>query len=129
MNGFRILWVEDHLDTLTALARVLQLRGHSVATAHSLAEARPLIAQNEFDVLLADIILPDGSGLELPQLIRRHNPACCCVAVSAHGRREQIARGLGAGFDYYLVKPVLMEALDEILDKCRPADRPQVTRR
>jgi DNA-binding response OmpR family regulator len=120
MNGqsLSILLVEDDRDTAYVLTRILQRRGFVMLTARCLADARDLCKRNGFDVLLADIGLPDGSGLELPRLVRQHHPHVCCVALSGHGRNEDVEQGLDAGFDHYLVKPVMMEDLERVLDHC-----------
>lgn len=110
-----ILWVEDNRDTLVAVARLLHIRGHVVRMANSLAEAQQLIENHRFNVLITDVSLSDGSGLDLPALIRERNPTVCCVAVSGRGLPDDIARGLAAGFDHYLVKPFAIESLDELL--------------
>src|SRR5438093_441262 len=64
-HGMKILLVEDDRDTLYYLSLILRLNGHEVITAASLAEARAVAVQERFHLLISDIELPDGSGLEL----------------------------------------------------------------
>ena len=59
------LLVEDHSSTAEVLKRLLLRAGHQVQTADSLAEARRWLAKGDFDLLISDLGLPDGSGLEL----------------------------------------------------------------
>ena len=66
----RILLVEDHEDTFVAMSRLLQKFGHDVRGARSMAEARNVADEGAFDLLLCDIGLPDGSGLELIRELR-----------------------------------------------------------
>src|SRR5205807_318265 len=61
----RILLVDDHQDTCTALERLLVRRGHLVAAAHNVRSAMEAAAGNTFDLLISDIALPDGTGTEL----------------------------------------------------------------
>ena len=61
----RILLVEDHPDTLRVMARLLKSLGYGVVTAASVAEALHQMDAEEFDLLVSDIGLPDGSGLDI----------------------------------------------------------------
>ena len=65
-----ILLVEDNADTLNYLSRMLALRGHDIHTADSLVSAFRVASEVNFDVLVSDIELPDGSGLELMWTLR-----------------------------------------------------------
>lgn len=67
----RILVVEDHLDTLTCLSKLLELRGHDVASASTLTTARELCEHGKFDFVICDLGLPDGDGCEIGEIARR----------------------------------------------------------
>src|SRR5205814_4217557 len=66
----RILLVDDHQDTCTALERLLVPRGHLVAAAHNVRSAMETAARSPFDLLISDIALPDGTGTELMTYLR-----------------------------------------------------------
>src|SRR5262249_23637181 len=66
-QSMRILLVEDHEDTNRALTKLLRRRGYFVQSAMSIESAVELSASQEFDVLISDLGLPDGSGIELMQ--------------------------------------------------------------
>src|SRR5207302_6324402 len=66
----RILLVDDHQDTCTALERLLVRRGHLVAAAHNMRSAMEAATRNHFDLLISDIALPDGTGMELMTCLR-----------------------------------------------------------
>ena len=66
----KILMVEDNKDTLNYLSQTLMQRGHLVRTASNLAMALRVAAEAEFELLISDIDLPDGSGLELMWRLR-----------------------------------------------------------
>src|SRR5580658_1878477 len=78
----RILLVEDHADTACALSRLLQAHGHRVETTTTLAAAIQVGTTENFDVMVADITLPDGSGLSLPQRLKAKNNSLQAIALS-----------------------------------------------
>jgi signal transduction histidine kinase/ActR/RegA family two-component response regulator len=112
-SGLRILLVEDNKDTLMYLALVLEARGHKVTTAKRLSEALQAAAEHRFDLIVSDIELPDGSGLELMrQLNWRGQPA---IALSGYGSEEDIRASRQAGFAEHLTKPVEISKLEETI--------------
>jgi CheY-like chemotaxis protein len=105
-----ILVVDDHKDTLFSMKVLLKRLGFEVLTAKNMDEALDIAEKRHFDILLSDIGLPDGSGLELLRKIRarRDVPA---LALSGFGMDEDIERSRGAGFADHLVKPVSLDRL------------------
>jgi len=112
----RILLVDDHVDTCTALERLLVRRGHLVAAAHNVRSAMEAAAQSSFDLLISDIALPDGTGIELMSYLRAmsHIPG---IAISGFGMNGDIEKSFEAGFAEHLVKPVKMESLEAAIDR------------
>lgn len=92
-----ILLVEDHADTRETLQRYLQSKGYEVLSAGSLVEAISIAATMRFDVLVSDIGLPDGNGVELiSEMKRRVNvPA---IAISGYFQPENEASYLRGRF-------------------------------
>jgi signal transduction histidine kinase len=117
----RILLVDDHLDTCTALERLLVRRGHLVAAAHNVRSAMEAAARSPFDLLISDIALPDGSGTELMTYLRAisHIPG---IAISGFGMNGDIEKSFEAGFAEHLVKPVKMENLEAAIDRVMAAN-------
>jgi signal transduction histidine kinase/CheY-like chemotaxis protein len=112
-TGLKILLVEDNADTLCYLDLILRRHGDDVTAASTLAAARRALAGGDFDLLISDIELPDGSGLELLRELRgRTLPA---IALSGYGAEEDLRESRSAGFAIHLIKPVLAEALDEAI--------------
>jgi DNA-binding response OmpR family regulator len=103
----RVLVVDDNRDTTEALGRLLCMQGFEVELAHSFHEARAQLRQS-FDVLVADVRLPDGSGLEL---LREAGEKTRGIAMSGMGSRDDVQRSLDAGFTLHLLKPFEMERL------------------
>lgn len=114
----RVLLVEDHHDTGTQLKRLLVRRGYTVTLSSSVAEARAeMESGTDFDVLVSDIGLPDGEGLELMQPFQSAagDRPTAGIALSGYGMAEDIAQSEQAGFDYHLTKPVDISELDKCL--------------
>src|SRR6266513_336172 len=116
----RILLVDDHLDTCTALERLLVRRGHLVAAAHNVRSAMETAARNSFDLLISDIALPDGTGTELMAYLGAMSriPG---IAISGFGMNGDIEKSIEAGFAEHLVKPVKMENLEAAIDRVMTA--------
>jgi PAS domain S-box-containing protein len=109
----RLMVVEDHADTANTLLRLLTRYGYHVESADCVEGALELARKHEFDVIVTDIGLPDGNGVDLFQQIRsepgRHNLRG--VALSGFGTEEDVARSKAAGFDDHLTKPVDFSSL------------------
>jgi len=110
-SSLRILLVDDHPDTCAALERLLTLRGHSVVAAHSMRTALAAAARDSFDLLISDVGLPDGNGMDLLRYLRAMRPIRG-IAISGFGMDADINKSLEAGFAEHLVKPVKLEKLE-----------------
>jgi DNA-binding response OmpR family regulator len=111
----QILLVEDHRDTRLALAKLLTRFGHDVAPAENVHEALTLLDTVAFDALLSDIGLPDGDGLALVQEAKRRQNFRTTIAITALASTDDRERGLQAGFDHYLTKPLEVSRLRSVL--------------
>ena len=111
-----ILLVEDHADTARVMSRLLRRLGHTVEMSDSVAGALQLAQSGEFDVLLSDIGLPDGTGLELIRQIRQTNdmPA---IALTGFGMDDDITKCKEAGFTAHLTKPVNFQRLEMVIQQ------------
>jgi PAS domain S-box-containing protein len=105
VRGLRILLVEDHDDTRRTLSRLIERWGHQVTTAATLAEGFQQAAENQFDLLVSDLGLPDGHGNDLMRSLHQTR-GLRGIAVSGFGTDEDVARSLDAGFELHLAKPV-----------------------
>ncbi len=110
----RILLVDDHEDTLSLMRMMLERRGYVVATAGSVAEAVEQAQAHPPDLLISDIGLPDGSGVDLLQRLRAGRPILG-IALSGFGRDSDVQRSKEAGFLAHLTKPVNVQRLHEII--------------
>ena len=85
-RSLRILLVDDHQDTCAALERLLNRRGHLVAAMQNMRSAMEAATRNQFDLLISDIALPDGSGIELMTCLRAIS-GIRGIAISGFGMR------------------------------------------
>jgi PAS domain S-box-containing protein len=115
--ALRLLLVEDHEPTLAVLKRLLVRAGHQVVTAGSVAAARAAAESGQFDVVISDLGLSDGTGIEVMGQLRALDPRLRGIALSGYGMEEDLKRSLDAGFSAHLVKPVDFEQLQRALRK------------
>jgi PAS domain S-box-containing protein len=110
-EGVKILLVEDHGDTSRALVRLLNKQGYEVQTADSVASGLEAVRNGEFQLLVCDIGLPDGTGFQLMEEVRKYSrtPA---LALSGFGMEEDVAKSRLAGFEGHLTKPVNFQKLE-----------------
>src|SRR5205814_5478391 len=115
-RSLRILLVDDHSDTCTALERLLVRRGHLVAATHNVRSAMEAAVRNQFDLLISDVALPDGTGMDL---MRQVHAICRMpgIAISGFGNNGDIEKSLQAGFADHLVKPIKLETLEAAIER------------
>jgi len=100
-----ILVVEDDKELQTLNCNMLKRRGgYNVYLADNLKEAQAIIAITHLDIILLDIMLPDGSGLDFLKKLRRDKKIPVLI-LSAKGKIEERIEGLTAGGDAYMPKP------------------------
>jgi PAS domain S-box-containing protein len=107
----RVLLVEDHGDTARVVRRILEMEGHKVAWAGDVASALQNAASDAFDLLISDVGLPDGSGLDLMRELRSRGHKLPGIALSGYGQEDDVAQSRRAGFIAHMVKPMNMEQL------------------
>ncbi|MGE5608431.1 MAG: PAS domain S-box protein [Bacillota bacterium] len=112
----RILLVEDHPDTLRIVSKLLGMIGYEVVTATGMQEALTLASQGKFDLLVSDIGLPDGSGLDVMRILKKRL-GIKGVALSGFGQAEDLRQSREAGFLEHLVKPVSFEKLESVIHR------------
>jgi PAS domain S-box-containing protein len=113
----RILIVDDNRDSARTMARILELDGHDVFCVYNGLAVSEQVATFHPDVLLVDIGLPGLDGYQVARKIRQDfaKETLMLIAVTGYGGEDNHARAKGAGFDHYLVKPVNLKALQELL--------------
>jgi len=101
----RILVVEDDVSLGAALAGVLAGDGHEVRWTQTAAAARALLADAEPDLVLLDLGLPDGDGIDVCAEIRDQHPGTVIVVVTARTDEADAVRALDGGADDFVLKP------------------------
>lgn len=114
----RILLVDDHVDTREAMQKLLVRKGYHVEVAGDVSSGFEMARTRAFDLLISDIGLPDGSGVELMQKIRKISPLPG-IALSGFGMQHDIERSKEAGFLEHLTKPINFNHLQAVISKCR----------
>src|SRR5688572_24893403 len=100
-----VLVVEDHVDTLRYLSRLLRLQGYAVKEATTYGEALAAMERDPCEILVSDVSLPDCSGLDLMRELRQRHVAVRGVAVSGHTGPEHVRAAKEAGFEHHVAKP------------------------
>ena len=123
----RILYIEDEEINRALLRAVLQrapdlrLRSAALLEARTLAQARAILAEREIDIVLLDVRLPDGSGLDLLREIKSRNPNLGVVVMSASVLPEEREQAMKAGSDAFVAKPYVPGDLLATLQHMLPA--------
>ncbi|MGJ7488988.1 sigma-54-dependent transcriptional regulator [Variovorax sp. ZT4R33] len=125
----QILVVDDEPDLRTLYELTLLREGYRVEAAGSVAEAAQHLQAERFDVVITDMRLPDGLGMEILQRIQREQRSERCVVMTAYGSAENAVEALKAGAFDYLTKPVDLKQFRGVVAsavQARPAPaRPQ----
>jgi signal transduction histidine kinase len=112
----RLLYVEDHRETLAAVTELLERDGHRIFGARTVREALLQAEKNECDMVLSDLGLPDGTGFDLMSEIRRRYgwPG---IAISGFGMNPDLRESEAAGFVRHLIKPIDIATLRQTIQE------------
>lgn len=110
-GAMRILLVEDEEKLSSFVMRGLAEHGYAVDTAYKKAEAERLAADNDYDLVILDVMLPDGSGMDFAKWMRSHEYTGPIIMLTALSGTSDKVKGLDAGADDYLPKPFAFEEL------------------
>lgn len=111
-----LLLVEDHQDTARVMRRVLETAGYAVVHAGNVAQARKLATERKFDLVISDVGLPDGTGLDLMRDLRDKH-GLTGIALSGFGTESDICASKAAGFSEHLTKPIEWERLRDAITR------------
>lgn len=106
----RILVVDDDKDVRSLLVRALEREGHAIVTASSLRSAQQNLSP-DIELVILDVGLPDGSGIELCRQLRAQSVTAPILMLTARTQVELRVEGLNAGADDYLAKPFAVAEL------------------
>ncbi|HAK88597.1 MAG: DNA-binding response regulator [Nitrospirae bacterium GWC2_46_6] len=127
----KILVIDDDTDILKVLKANLELHKFDVATAASWSEGQKAIALNKPDVLILDLMLPDGDGIDICRTLRVQYPALPIIMLTAKDKISDKVIGLESGADDYVVKPFetleLIARIKACLRRTKTAAEEQIT--
>jgi DNA-binding response OmpR family regulator len=115
MARLRVLFVDDEEELVGTVVERLAFRGIEATGALSGAEALRLIGEQDFDVVVLDVKMPGLSGFDVLRTVRQERPGLSVVFLTGHGAEEDAREGLRMGAFDYLVKPINIDALVQIL--------------
>jgi CheY-like chemotaxis protein len=120
-KSLRVLLVEDHEDSNYSLTQLLKKRGYEVCSTRSVATALEAAEQFNFDVLVSDMGLPDGTGNDIITTLTSKRPVFG-IALTGYGMESDIQQSAAAGFAHHLIKPADLKQLDELIQSGQPAN-------
>lgn len=112
----KIMLLEDDFFLRDGLCELLTKEGYTVESAETCNKGYILLEQNYFDLVILDVMLPDGSGLDICHALRKQENDVPILFLTACDEEYQIVRGLDAGADDYVTKPFKMQ---EFLSRVR----------
>ena len=115
MPDARVLIIDDEPDLVELVALTLGRMGLASQSAGTLRDAQRLVLAESFDLVLCDMRLPDGDGLELLEWLQARRPGLPCAVITAHGNVETAVRALKLGAFDFLSKPLDLGALRRLI--------------
>lgn len=111
MDQARVLVVDDEKDFNETIVKRLKRRGFIAETALSGPDALSVLARQEFDVALLDIMMPGMDGIEVLREVKKRYPGMEVILLTGHASVESGVQGMSIGANAYLIKPVDFEEL------------------
>jgi signal transduction histidine kinase len=111
MTGDRVLIVDDEESVAITMQAILEMDGHEVATASSVSEATALVQARDYDLVLSDLRLEDGDGIQVLAETRRRSPETVGIILTGYASLDSAVKALREGAYDYLVKPCDVEEL------------------
>lgn len=119
---FRILLIEDNVDANDTLHALLTQEGHAIASAFDGPTGLAMAKEHRYDVIICDIGLPGMDGYEVVKQLRQEalKPLPCLIALTGYNQLENRARAKQVGIDHYLVKPIAIDVLLNLIASSVP---------
>jgi CheY-like chemotaxis protein len=111
MEQLRVLLVDDEEELVTTLVERLEIRGHTAVGVLTGQEAIARVKDQVFDVAVLDLKMPGEDGVEIMKLLKRICPGLPIILLTGHMSEGASERGIQAGADDYIIKPVNIEDL------------------
>lgn len=111
MNPSKILLIEDEPNIRLMISEMLSAEGHAISAVGDCAQAQELLFESNFDIVMTDVNLPDGSGLDLCQKVKAETPHVRVLLMTGFNIPGLPIEGVRLGADYYMNKPFEMSEL------------------
>ncbi len=118
MTNAKLLIIDDEVEFASTLCQRLQLRGFEVTDVHGGGEGLAILSTIEPEIVILDLKMPDMSGLDVLEGIKKHDPTIEVIMLTGHGSAESGIEAMEKGSFDYLMKPV---DLKELLEKINSA--------
>lgn len=113
----KVLYVEDDPEARRELSAFLKRRVGKLLTAADGKQGLEVFGQQQPDLVIADLLMPQMNGMEMLKKMRRQDPDCRFIIISSVGETEVVLNAVDLGIAKYVVKPVNLPALDQALLK------------
>jgi len=113
----KVLLIDDDMNLCKVLAYQLQKSGYQVSMAKNGGEGLSLFFDNDYDIVITDIQMPDISGIDVLRKIRKENETVIIIIITAHGSVENAIEACKLGANDYLTKPFGQEQLLFVIEK------------
>lgn len=117
MNNFSILIVDDEDAQRSVLKGYLEKKGYRIFSASSGNEGIKIVQNNIIDIILSDFKMPDKTGLEVLEEVKKINPEISFVILTAYGTIENAVKAMRLGAFDYISKPVDLDELDLMIER------------
>jgi two-component system response regulator CpxR len=107
----KVLLVDDEKDFVETLALRLEARNLSVSTAFNGDEAISKVQEEDFDVVILDMVMPGKTGIEVMRVIKQIRPLVEVILLTGHATMQSAIEGMNQGAFFYLMKPTEMQNL------------------
>jgi len=117
MNQKNILVIDDDKIILDSLCEFLRLEGFQTSGAETLKSASAKLEQEHYSLVITDVNLPDGDGLELLDIIRENHPQTVAIVITGYGTIESAVKAIKQGAYDYLTKPIVDDDLRMAIER------------
>ena len=117
MKNFNILVIDDEASQRDILTGYLKKKDYKIYSASSGKEGIEIVKSNTIDIILSDFKMPDLSGLDVLESIRKINPEISFVMITAFGTVEDAVKAMQLGAFDYISKPVDLDELDLLIER------------
>ncbi len=100
-----VLIIDDKKSMVDMLSKTFDYEGFTVLTAYSVKEGKKLVRQGEVDIVVTDLMLPDGDGIEILKTVKENSPFVPVVLMTAHGSIETAVKAVKEGAYDFIAKP------------------------